>query len=163
MSFEAWQIVLGLLLIVGLFVGVWLVQSGRLDGLLATSALTRLERDIIRKLDEIANAQSRQSSDQKEKQRAINKIEVKIIDLRKERELLLKESAESQRRDGVRLAELQAELRDLRLRESSLLSKQTVEIPVNGEVEIRHKGTVSSDAPELVFMTGRKYDEPTNK
>ncbi|MBL8186569.1 MAG: hypothetical protein JNK38_01105 [Acidobacteria bacterium] len=164
MSFETWQILVGLLLVVGLFVAVWLVQSGRLDGLFATSALTRIERDIIRKLDEIATAESRQSADQKAKQRAINKIEVKIIDLKKERLLLLREIEEATRRDKVRLSELEEELRELRTREASLINNTTVEIPVNGLVEIRHNGQ-TADETVMEFTPGRfkANNEPTTE
>lgn len=154
MSFETWQILVGLLLVIGLFVAVWLVQSGRLDGLFATNALTRIKRDIIRKLDEIATVESRQSDDQKGKQRAINKIEVKIIDLKKERLLLVREAEEAERRDKTRMAELAEELKDLRVKEAALLGNQVVEIPVNGSVEIRHNEQ-KADETVMEFTPGR--------
>lgn len=154
MSFETWQILVGLLLVIGLFAAVWLVQPGRLDGLFATSALTRIQRDIIRKLDEIATAESRQSADQKAMQRAINKIEVKIIDLKKERQLLVREVEEAERRDKTRMAELAEELKDLRVREAALLGNQVVEIPVNESVEIRHNGQ-AGEQDVMEFRPGK--------
>lgn len=93
---------------------------GLIDRYLGRSALSRTERLIAAKLDEIAQAQTLQTEHQQSVQKRIDKVDVEIVALRKTRKLIASEMISIRLRDDQRIEQLKAELAELRANEAAL-------------------------------------------
>ena len=91
-----------------------------LDKWLCRSALSRNEAQIALKIDEISRTEKAQADDLLTIQRRIDRIDTQIFDLKKQRKSVEKELATAERLNGQRLAQLAAELAELKANEAAL-------------------------------------------
>ncbi len=96
------------------------------DKWLGRSALSRNEAQIALKLDEISRTKGAQAADLRSIQRRINQIDTQIYGLKKQREEVEAELETAQQLNEQRLAQLAAELAELRANEAALNQPEVI-------------------------------------
>lgn len=111
-----------------------------LERWIGNTALSRSEKLIADKLDEIARISGSQDADLRAIQKRINRVDVRINGLKKDRELILDEMESAKRINETRNAQLNAELAELQAQARQLSQPEVLTIPAGESVTIRTGG-----------------------
>lgn len=112
------------------------------------SALSRAERKIADKQDEIARVKAYQFDQVQTVQKRIDEVETTIVGLKKKKLRFQAECAAINEINLARLAQLEAELKELEANGKSLSKSSTSLVPVGTTLEFRSPERSTDELPE---------------
>ena len=106
------------------------------DKWMGKSALSRIERLIADKLEEISRAKKIQFDHSSSIQKRIDDVNTEIVSLKKKRQRIEAEAGASLELFKTRMEQMEAELRELRANQTSLNQPGTLVVPVGTTMQI---------------------------